>query len=198
MIQKVVVFGGSFSPPTLAHTEIIARCLAVPGIDEVWLVPSANRTDKNIAARPRQQLAMLELVVRDVFHGDSRLRILDTELRRGISTETYDTYQEFLRDYPEADLWFVFGSDSYATIGQWLNGDWLAEHLPVMIVPRNGVPLPRTSAIVQHLSPLSAQAAPISSTQVRSILALKSDASALVSTPIATYLKQNELFASKS
>ena len=61
--SKVVVFGGSFSPPTLAHTEIIARCLAVPGVDEVWLVPSGSRTDKNIAVTAADQLAMLKIVV---------------------------------------------------------------------------------------------------------------------------------------
>ena len=177
--SKVVVFGGSFSPPTLAHTEIIARCLAVPGVDEVWLVPSGNR-----------------IVVKNVCNADKRLRIVDTELKRGIDTETYDTYQEFLRDYPETDFWFVYGSDSYATIRHWLNGDWLAKNLPVMVVPRNNIPLPKTASNIQHLLPLSDYAAPISSTKVRTKLATHSDASTLIPAPIASYIKRNHLFAS--
>jgi nicotinate-nucleotide adenylyltransferase len=194
--SKVVVFGGSFSPPTLAHTEIIARCLAVPGVDEVWLVPSGSRTDKNIAVTAADQLAMLKIVVKNVCNADKRLRIVDTELKRGIATETYDTYQEFLRDYPETDFWFVYGSDSYATIRHWLNGDWLAKNLPVMVVPRNNIPLPKTASNIQHLLPLSDYAAPISSTKVRTKLATHGDASTLIPAPIASYIKRNHLFAS--
>jgi nicotinate-nucleotide adenylyltransferase len=192
--SKVVVFGGSFSPPTLAHTEIIARCLAVPGVDEVWLVPSGSRTDKNIAVTAADQLAMLKIVVKNVCNADKRLRIVDTELKRGIATETYDTYQEFLRDYPETDFWFVYGSDSYATIRQWLNGDWLSSNLPVMLVPRNGAPLPAAAKHILHVPDLPDALAPISSTTVRHRVTQKEAISSLVPTAVADYIKAHSLF----
>ncbi|MGB4796563.1 MAG: nicotinate-nicotinamide nucleotide adenylyltransferase, partial [Candidatus Saccharimonadales bacterium] len=173
---------------------IIARCLAVPGVDEVWLVPSGNRTDKNIAVTAADQLAMLKIVVKNVCNAEKRLRIVDTELKRGIATETYDTYQEFLRDYPETDFWFVYGSDSYATIRHWLNGDWLSRNLPVMLVPRNGATLPAAAKHILHVPGLPGALAPISSTAVRQKVTQKEAISSLVPTAVADYIKTHALF----
>lgn len=188
-IKRVVVFGGSFSPPTLAHVEIIRRCLALPDVDEVWLVPSGNRTDKQISVSPGDQLAMLKLVMQDEYNNDKRLKLVDIELRRGIATETYDTYQEFLAQHPNTDFWFVFGSDSYATIRTWLNGDWLAQNLPVLLVERNGHALPPAAAHIRHLAPLPGRIAPISSTLVRAKLKAHEDIRQLVPGPVADYVE---------
>jgi nicotinate-nucleotide adenylyltransferase len=185
----VVVFGGSFSPPTQAHEAIVRQCLALAGFDEVWLVPSSDRTDKNISVPPQQQMEMLEILASDVFLGNPRLKINHTELKRGIATETYDTYQEFLRDYPATDFWFVFGSDSYATIRTWLNGDWLAQNLPVLLVERNGHALPPAAAHIRHLAPLPGRIAPISSTLVRAKLKAHEDIRQLVPGPVADYVE---------
>lgn len=193
-LQKVVVFGGSFSPPTLAHVEIIERCLALPDADEVWLVPSSNRTDKHIAASPKDQLAMLEILVKTTFHGNKHLRVIDTELRRGIETETYDTYTEFLQQYPAFEFWFVFGTDSYRTIEDWLNGDWLANNLPVLLVERNGFSLPPSNNHVRHLASLSKEVAPVSSTNVRLATKRGKPILALVPQEIADYIQANRLF----
>ncbi len=183
------MFGGSFSPPTLAHVEIIRRCLALPDVDEVWLVPSGNRTDKQISVSPGDQLAMLKLVMQDEYNNDKRLKLVDIELRRGIATETYDTYQEFLAQHPNTDFWFVFGSDSYATIRTWLNGDWLAQNLPVLLVERNGHALPPAAAHIRHLAPLPGRIAPISSTLVRAKLKAHEDIRQLVPGPVADYVE---------
>lgn len=169
-------------------------CLAIPGAREVWLLPSGNRTDKRIAVSPSEQLAMLKLIVAQEFDADTRLKIIDTELQRNIATETYDTYKELLRDYPETDFWFVYGSDSYATIRQWLNGEWLACNLPVLLVPRNSVPLPATQKHIKHLTALSKKAAPLSSTRVRQAAAAKKDVGQFVPAVIANYVQTRALF----
>ena len=194
MMKKIVVFGGSFSPPTRAHVEIIRMCLQLPSVDEVWLLPSGDRTDKTISSAAKHQLAMLRLLVDSEFGSDTRLRVITTELERSIATETYDTYQEFLQEHPDTDFWFVYGSDSYATIRDWLNGGWLAQNLPVMIVPRNSVPLPPKNTHVKHLPALPRAVAPISSTKVRSTLSSNTNISSLVPPCIADYLEDNRIF----
>jgi nicotinate-nucleotide adenylyltransferase len=193
-IKRVVVFGGSFSPPTLAHVEIIRRCLALPDVDEVWLVPSGNRTDKQISVSPGDQLAMLKLVMQDEYNNDKRLKLVDIELRRGIATETYDTYQEFLAQHPNTDFWFVFGSDSYATIRTWLNGDWLGKQLPVIIIPRNGVGAPKESPHIRHLASLPSDIKSISSTTARETIRNHKDASLYIPDSVYCHIKDRGLF----
>ncbi|MCA9326985.1 nicotinate (nicotinamide) nucleotide adenylyltransferase [Candidatus Saccharibacteria bacterium] len=194
--RKVIVFGGSFSPPTKAHEAIIRHSLSLPGYDEIWLIPSGNRTDKNIAVSPEQQLEMLHLLVHESFAGDPRLRIIDTELNRGIATETYDTYQEFLRDHPDTHFQFVFGADSYSSIHEWLNGEYLAENLPVMIVPRGNYPMPALAEHITHFPTLHADVSPISSTDVRSTAAKNETIDHLVPDTVGNYVQEKRLFKS--
>jgi nicotinic acid mononucleotide adenylyltransferase len=88
----------------------------------------------------------------------------------------------------------VYGSDSYATIRQWLNGDWLSSNLPVMLVPRNGAALPAAAKHILHVPDLPDALAPISSTTVRHRVTQKEAISSLVPTAVADYIKAHSLF----
>lgn len=192
--RTIIVFGGAFSPPTLAHEAIIAQCLARPDVAEVWLLPSGHRTDKQIAVAHQHQLAMLHVVWKDRFGGDPRLRIDDREVRRDMATETDDTYAELQRQHPNTDFWFVYGADSYQSIHSWQNGHWLATRLPVFIAPRGNSPLPRQNQHIHLLPPLPVSVQHISSTSVRERMLAGKDISESVSAPIATYIRTHNLF----
>jgi nicotinate-nucleotide adenylyltransferase len=194
MGKRIIVFGGSFSPPTLAHEAIIRECLELPGYDELWLLPSGNRTDKNIAVTHSHQLAMLSLLKQVVFTDEPRIRIDEREVRRTIATETDDSYRELREQNPGVDFQFVYGADSYATIRLWQNGTYLANHLPVLIVPRPGSDMPAESAHVHHLKPLSPLIENISSTAVRNALQAGQNVDASVPAAIAGYLDTHNLF----
>ncbi len=192
--RKVIVFGGAFSPPTLAHEALLRQCLNLAEFAEVWLLPSGNRTDKRISASPEHQRAMLKILLKDVFKDNPRLRIDDRELRRGISTETDDTYRELLSENPNTDFWFFYGADSYVTIHTWQNGPWLSENLPVLIAPRNGAYLPSQNSHVRILPPVPNELRHVSSTAVREALQNGEAVSGSVSESIADYIRTHELF----
>lgn len=192
--KNIIVFGGAFSPPTLAHEAIITICLELPGYDEVWLLPSGNRTDKLIAMSAEHQLAMLAIVQTQVFGNEPRVRIDDRELARAITTETDDTYRELRSEYPDTNFWFVYGADSYQSIRSWQNGDELARTLPVLIVPRGEAPLPDPADHIRIMPALSDHLHLLSSTAVRSRVAQDKDISRYLSEPIAAYINQHSLF----
>ena len=194
--KTVAVFGGSFSPPTIAHEAILRQCAQLPEYDEVWLLPSGNRTDKTISVQPTQQLDMLHILLNDVgAETGSHIKIIDTEIRRGIATETYDTYQEFVTKYPTTKFWFVFGADSYATIGSWLRGSWLLANLPVLLVERHDMVLPPIDRHVRHLAPLLGDMSLVSSSLVRSMVNSKRGLHPFVSPSITRYIDDNKLFS---
>lgn len=192
--RTVIVFGGAFSPPTLAHEAIIRQCLEVPGADEVWLLPSGDRTDKNISVTHAHQLAMLGVVREITPKRDPRLKIDDREVNRRIATETDDTYRELLAENPDTAFTFVYGADSYSSIRSWQNGSWLASNLPVLIAPRNAANLPSQNGHVSILPPISYELQHLSSTAVREALQNGADVSASVSEPIAGYIRTHDLF----
>jgi len=53
------------------------------------------------------------------FEGDRRFSVSDTELRRVGKSYTYDTLCEIKREYPDAELFLIVGSDMLATFDEW-------------------------------------------------------------------------------
>ena len=47
-MRNIALYGGAFDPPHIGHLQLISSLSKVPGIDEVWLLPSGDRTDKKL------------------------------------------------------------------------------------------------------------------------------------------------------
>lgn len=138
--RETIIYGGAFNPPTIAHQEILQACVEYARGGEVWLLPSASRADKEIDVSVTRRIALCEALARDVVRGTVDVKVETSEIVRGVLTETYDTVQEFTARYPDRHFRWVFGSDSVATMPTWHGGEWLQEHLPLLVVERPGYP----------------------------------------------------------
>ena len=181
--HKVLIFGGSFSPPTVAHEAIIRACLAMPEFTETWLLPSGDRLDKEVAMSDRQRLAMLELVKKADFASDPRLVISDFELSLPRPTQTYQTVAALKERFPETDFWFVFGADSYLSMPDWPHGAELQRSLHMVVFGS----LARTLPANAHYVKID-EYADVSSTRTRAALARGESLDGLVSPAVARYL----------
>src|SRR5215813_4590567 len=99
--RHILVFGGAFNPPTLAHEAIIRECLALPQFDEVWLMPSGDRLDKQISSSDHDRRHMIRLVHQHAIAQHPRLRVSDFELRRSPPTQTYETVYALQQRHPD-------------------------------------------------------------------------------------------------
>src|SRR6185369_6587064 len=100
MAQRIILYGGSFNPPTIAHEAILQACLALPGFDEVWVMPSRTREDKEITVSDANRLQMLSILQQYAFTGESRLKISDFELKLPAPTRTARTLPALAAAYP--------------------------------------------------------------------------------------------------
>ncbi len=168
--QETIIYGGAFNPPTRAHQAILQACVdyAEPRQAEVWLLPSASRTDKIIETDHSQRLAFCEALTQDVIRRTVLLNIETTELLRESPTETYDTVRELEAQYPHRRFTWVFGADSVATMPTWDHGDWLRENLSMLVINRPGAVLPQLGV---HAAELAVEAGSFSSTELRRRLA---------------------------
>ncbi|HSX33478.1 MAG TPA: nicotinate-nicotinamide nucleotide adenylyltransferase [Candidatus Saccharimonadales bacterium] len=190
-MARILVFGGSFSPPTLAHEAIIGGCLALPGFAELWVMPSADRTDKQIGVSGQHRLAMLEAVQREIFHSDPRLRISDFELQLPAPSATARTVAALETTYPAHEFWFVFGTDSYYDMPHWPDGARLQATLKLVIINRGTEPLPSRPGIRPlRINGMTA----ISSTQTRQVLQAGADSDTLLSQPVQAYIHAHQLY----
>ncbi len=164
--QETVIYGGAFNPPTRAHQAIVQACVeyAEPRNAEVWLLPSASRTDKQIEVPNERRLELCQALLADVMTRTVAVNVEPMELERGVQTETYDTVRELALLYPERAFTWVFGADSVATMRSWDHGAWLQENLSMLVINRPGVAL---QELGRHATHLSVDAGGFSSTALR-------------------------------
>ena len=152
--QETIIYGGAFNPPTVAHQQILQSCVEyAESIDgDVWLLPSASRADKEIDVSVAKRIQLCKALARDVVSESVDVRVETSELIRGVQTETYDTVREFDAKYPDRYFRWVFGADSVNTMDKWHHGEWMKEHLPMLIVERQGYKVQRLGANATRLA----------------------------------------------
>jgi nicotinate-nucleotide adenylyltransferase len=173
-MKTILVFGGSFNPPTLAHESIITDCLKMPQFNEVWVLPSRDRLDKTIGVSQSDRLSMLHKIKKDNFNNNKRLKISTFEFELDSPTKTYKTVAALQLKYPKTDFWFAFGEDSYKNIASWEHGTHLKKTLKVILFKREST---------GH-----------SSTKVRQSIAQGKSIAGQVSTVVADFIKKWGLY----
>ena len=89
---RIAIFGGAFSPITLAHTSVAQELLEQGCTDEVWLVPCGPRADKPTlsAALPSMRHAIAVLGVEAALPAAMGVHVVPLELWEGGAMASYD------------------------------------------------------------------------------------------------------------
>lgn len=191
--HTVLIFGGSFSPPTLAHEAILGLCLGLPQFDEVWIMPCGERADKSMTAGDKQRLEMAELVKAHSFPDEPRLKVSDFELNLPRPTKTYATAEALAAKHPDTEFWWALGTDAFESMPDtWENGAELQKSMKLLVFNCDGeakIDQPNVT-----LLRLPASLAQVSSTNVRNDVAAGSDANSSVSPAVLGYINRNNLY----
>lgn len=190
--MKVAIYGGSFNPPTNAHEAVTRACLDVPGIDEVWIMPSGDRLDKTCSIDDAYRLAMVGLMSRRI--DDTRLKVSRFELDLERPSKTIKTLGALSVVYPDIDPYFVLGADSYWTMptSAWVSGEYLQKHLQMLIVPREQYPSPQAPNVeVLHIG---SEFREVSSSEVRSKAGAGESIAHLVDPWVEEYIAEHGLY----
>ena len=142
-IERVIVMGGSFNPPTLAHQRLLLAAVEASGAEYGVFVPSnhayvaikmkrAGRKDEVLSEDTR--LAMLETMCTE----DQRLRTDICEYGRDLKAKTYETMETIQEKYPHAELWFIAGGDKLSVIPRWHRNREFLQKFHILVVARNG------------------------------------------------------------
>lgn len=180
-MTKIVVMGGSFNPPTIAHQRLLLSAVKELGADMGIFVPSSH-TYVSIKMRraklPREvlredvRLRMLEAMCED----DPRLMVDDCEFRRTEKGYTYESMETIQEKYPDAELYFLAGGDKVSVISRWHRIGEFLDRFKILVVKRDGddpeTGLRENPFLCQHLNRFQIITAPeglegISSSTVR-------------------------------
>ncbi|MFP4187417.1 MAG: nicotinate (nicotinamide) nucleotide adenylyltransferase [Acholeplasmataceae bacterium] len=125
----VLVFGGSFNPPTKAHLQIVEKLLERYEHARVLLVPVGDDYDKPELVSFWHRRNMLERL----FQNNDRVIISDIEAEASYQG-TLATLERLSDTYE--DLRFVIGSDQLEGLKEWIRYEELLARYPFIVLTR--------------------------------------------------------------
>ncbi len=203
--QHILIFGGTFDPPHLAHAKLPPIVAEKLGCGKIIYVPAALnplRTNEPPTSASHR-LAMLRLVVDEIHHAE-----IDTlELDREGSSYTVDTLVSLRRRYGEhANLYLLIGADHVLTFTQWKDWQRILKLAEPVVMPRP--PWPREKLIEEIHQRYDAAMAEywiahladvpflnVSATDVRHKITTNQDLTGTLDMRVIDYIDQNGLYA---
>ena len=135
--MRIGVLGGTFDPIHLGHLIIAEEARDRLDLEEVCFVPARDPWMK--AGQPltsgHDRLSMARLAMED----NPFFRVSTLELERPGPSYTVDTLRELQEDYgPEAQLFFILGSDAFARFDEWKDTEGILGLATLVVVDRPG------------------------------------------------------------
>lgn len=205
--RSLLIFGGTFDPPHVAHVALPAMVRDLLGMDLLAYVPAAQSPLKsNRTHTPaRHRLAMIRLATAH----DHRCIVLTDELDRARSdtpSYTVDTLQQLrLRLGPEVKMRLLIGADQMRLFHRWREHDTIAALAEPVVMLR---PPETAQALLSELPDAQQQSVwkarlvelplmDVSSTAIRQRLGNGLSVSGLVPSSVLDYIRQHGLYATE-
>lgn len=138
MEKTIVIIGGSFNPPTIAHLVLANITKTMVNADLVLLIP----------ARLSYMTEWKKYQNSDILSDDIRIQALTTlendwmkidrcELDGTVSGTSYDTLVYIKDKYHTQQVYFAIGSDKLEEIPRWYNSEQLLKDNKFVVIKRN-------------------------------------------------------------
>ena len=175
--MRIAVYGGSFDPPHQGHAAAVTAAQKQLKADTVLIMPDCKAPHKNMAAQgasPRQRLDLCRLAFAQV----PQAQVSDLEIRRGGKSYTHETLKQLRKQYPQAELTLLIGTDMLTSFTRWVEFRWILDHVSLGVFPR----LPGDEAVIDRhaqqlreqfgarVERIASQVVPAASTDVRALL----------------------------
>ncbi len=199
-IKNIGILGGTFNPIHIGHLIIAQDAQEQLCLDCVRFVPCADppHKDVNPVALAEHRLQMVQLAIND----NPLFEVDDIEVRRGGKSFTVDTITAYNESEPEANFFFIIGSDSLLDLHLWKKIDQLTSMCTIVTVTRPGFEpeLPRSEKISQATAQtlrshiLVGHTCEIASSEIRFRVAHNKSIRYLVPNAVVNYMKVHNLY----
>lgn len=133
--MKIGIFGGAFDPFTMAHAAIVKHALKF-GLDQVIIVPTIcnyYRPDKRYLFTFDEKC----WIIKEFLTGFSEnVQISTIEKEQNSQWRTINTIEYFRKTYPDDELYFIMGEDSYNNFKTWFRYDDILANCKLLVVNR--------------------------------------------------------------
>jgi len=129
----IVVFGGAFNPPTIAHYEVAKHVAGLPFVEQLLFVPVGDHYEKAELIPAFHRLEMLEILVSKL--PKTSLSKIETESERVL--KTIETLEQLEVEYPNSELAFIMGADNLYQLTNWYAYERFIHKFKILILNRD-------------------------------------------------------------
>lgn len=195
--NKVVVYGGAFNPPTIAHYNLAKSVLKSINAKKLLFMPVGDRYNKEHLISSTHRTAMLELLCED----EDNMFVSYLEINSKINLNTIDTLNSLHDMDPNNDYYFLIGSDNLKNINKWHSYQSLLTKYKVLVMSRdydniediikaNNLEVYKENIIeLKNIERLF-----VSSTKVREAIKNKENTDLMLNPKIKDYIQKNNLY----
>lgn len=142
--NKIVVVGGSFNPPTIAHKRIMEEAIQAIGADKGIFIPSSEnyvsrkmskKTEDNQVYTEEHRHKMLELLIEN---SNYNIEIDDCEYGDDGRGHTYNTLKHIAEKYNDSEVYSIVGTDNLAWMCRWKHKEKLFSKFNFIVITRDG------------------------------------------------------------
>lgn len=131
---RIGILGGTFDPIHNGHIQLAKEAISVGNLDRVLFLVSKMPPHKSTCASDQQRFTMVQLALQ----GESKLETCDIEIQREGKSYTADSVNLLRKKFPEAELFYIIGSDVLPTIPYWYEGEKVFSEVEFMCFHRRG------------------------------------------------------------
>lgn len=133
--MRIAVFGGSFDPVHIEHTRLAQAAIERLGLDKLFVMPAhrpPHKPNKILSSDPDR----LE-TCRLAFAHIPKVEISDYEISQGGTSYTYLTCGHFRELYPDAEIFWLVGTDMLRDFPTWRQPEAILENVELAVCGRN-------------------------------------------------------------
>ncbi len=133
--MRIAVFGGSFDPVHTEHVHLAEQAIASLNLDTLFVMPAHAPPHKKgkILSSDADRLEMCRLA----FTHLEKVTVSDYEISKGGTSYTYLTCADFKARYPEAEIFWLVGTDMLRDFPTWKNPESILSCVTLAVCGRN-------------------------------------------------------------
>ena len=117
--MRIGLYGGTFDPIHTGHLIVIENAINYMNLDKVIILPSSNPPHKKHKKKTATNIRV-EMVAEAIKDND-RIILSTYESTDQTVRYTHETIRYFKKYFPEDEIFYILGEDSFLTINTWRN-----------------------------------------------------------------------------
>lgn len=201
--RKIILFGGTFDPIHIAHTEVTEAASKTIGAEKIIFIPAKRSPLKTSGpeASDKDRLQMIKLAIAD----NPKFEVSDYELQKPGPSFTIETVRYFKRILSAGnEIYWLMGADNIAELANWHEAAELIDECNLSVMLRAGFDSPDFSGLKEKLGEerlakleknvVITPLIDVSSTEIRRRIAAGENINHLVCQAVKKYIFDNKLY----